>query len=97
MSAPGSVMATALLRNRNRRRCRALQQSCSAWTLLTPVEAGMYVTVDGGNTLLLAQSSGTTGSVQPSYPSYSDTIAWSIANSQSLLTYLYSPSGVPTP
>jgi hypothetical protein len=93
-----SVMQTALLRNRNRRIARLLMQTeVSPWSALTVVGFGMYVTTDNGQTLLRANGGGTTGSVAPTYPFYSDTISWSVVSSQVLLQYRFSSSGVPTP
>jgi hypothetical protein len=86
------------VRNRNRRLARLLMATeVSAWTALTPISAGMYVTTDNANTLMYANDGGTTGSTAPTYPSYSDTISWAVVSSQTLLQYRFNSSGVPTP
>jgi hypothetical protein len=89
------TMQGALYRNRRRRLARLLMQTkVSAWQASAVVEDGMFVTTDNGNTLLQAQSSGTTGSVAPTYPTYSDTVKWIAVSSQGLLSYQY--QGIPT-
>jgi hypothetical protein len=91
------TMQGALYRNRRRRLARVLMATITAWSAALVVEAGQFVTVDNGNTLLLAQSSATTGAVEPASPTYPDNVAWSVASQMQLLAFQYAPDGVPTP
>jgi hypothetical protein len=92
-----TTQQVAFIRNRNRRLARQLMQTVGAWATGLVVEAGEFVTVDNGQTLLLAQSNGTTGATIPTGPSYADSVAWSWASAQQLLAFRYSPNGVPQP
>jgi hypothetical protein len=87
-------MQGALYRNRRRRLARLLMQTqVTAWTANVEVEEGIFVTTDNGTTLLQAQSSGTTGSVAPTCPTYADRVKWAVVSSQVLLSYQY--QGIP--
>jgi hypothetical protein len=96
MGSPGTMQA-ALYRNRRRRLARVLMQGITPWSSGLVVEAGQFVTVGNGNVLLLAQSSATTGAVEPAAPTYPDNVAWSVASAQQLLTFQFAPDGVPSP